>query len=187
MHRILLPLFLLAALASACGKEPAVPPAAAPAAVENAALGLAIRPLPPGFALAENAGERLSFDAVSDGIPGTATIAAGPRTPSGLNLVAEAKAWGEQAGEAPGGKFLGGNELVTPFGSAFTVRALVEGGTVEERRIYLLHPGGSDRLVTLSLRYPPSAPAAARDRLQQLMDLVSSLEAYAAAAPPPAS
>jgi len=67
------------------------------------------------------------------------------------------------------------------------VRALVDGGATEERRIYLLHPGAGDRLVTLSLRYPPSQPEAARDRLQQLMDLLASLEPLAAPGPGPAS
>jgi hypothetical protein len=185
MRRI--PLVLLALVGFACAKGPAAPPAAAPTAVENAALGLAVRPLPPGFTVAENVGERLAFDAVADGIPGNAAIAVGPPASSGINLVAEAKAWGEQAGAAPGGKFFGGNELVTPFGSAFTVRALVDGGATEERRIYLLHPGAGDRLVTLSLRYPPSQPEAARDRLQQLMDLLASLEPLAAPGPGPAS
>ena len=186
--RRLLPPLVLAVLAlPACGEPPSPPAQAEPKAVENAALGLAVRPLPPGFTVAENVGERLAFDAVADGIPGNAAIAVGPPASSGINLVAEAKAWGEQAGAAPGGKFFGGNELVTPFGSAFTVRALVDGGATEERRIYLLHPGGGDRLVTLSLRYPPSQPEAARDRLQQLMDLLASLEPLAAPGPGPAS
>ena len=179
-------LLVLAVLAlPACGERPSPPAQDEPKAVENARLELAVRPLPPGFEVAENAGDRLRFDAVSDGVPGTATVTVGAPSPGGHNLVAEAKSWGEGAGAAPGGKFLGGNELVTPWGVAYTARALVDGGATEERRIFLLHPGGGDRLVTIALRYPPGPTEAARDRLQQLIDLLSSLEALPAPAPAP--
>ena len=187
MRRFAPALVLLALVAPACRPKPAAPPpAAAPEAVENAALELAFRPLPAGFKVADNAGERLSFDAFADGVPGTVTVTVGAPTPSGYNLVAEAKGWGEQASAAAGGRFFGGNELVTPFGVAYTARALVEGGATEERRLFLLHPGGGDRLVTFVLRYPPGPPEAARDRLQQLMDLLASLEPRPSAPPPPA-
>lgn len=184
MRRFAPALVLLALVPSACRPKPAAPPpAAAPETVENAALGLAFRPLPAGFRVADNAGERLAFDAVADGVPGNVTIVVGPPAPGGVNLVAEAKGWGELASAQSGGRFFGGNELVTPFGVAYTARALVEGGAVEERRLFLLHPGGGDRLVTFVLRYPPGPPEAARDRLQQLMDLLASLEPLPSAAP----
>lgn len=188
MRRFAPALVLLALALPACRQKPAAPPPeTAPEAVENAALGLAFRPLPAAFKVADNAGERLTFDAVADGVPGNVTVTVGAPTPGGHNLVAEAKGWGEGASAARGGKFFGGNELVTPWGGAYTARALVDGGATEERRVFLLHPGGGDRLVTFVLRYPPGPPEAARDRLQQLMDLLSSLEPLPAAAPPPAS
>jgi hypothetical protein len=148
-----------------------------PKAVENAELELTVAPLPAGIEVAENRGEKLTFDAVSDGVPGTLTVTVSPPDPSGVNLVAETKRFGAEATAAAGGKFFGGNELVTPSGSAFTARALVDGGTVEERRVFLLHPGGGDRLVTISLRYPPGDVGASRARMQQTMDFLAALQA----------
>jgi hypothetical protein len=180
--RLALPALLaLAASGLALSGCRARPPAAAtsePKAVENATLGLAIRPLPPGFEVAENAGDRLRFDATLDGVPGSAAIAVGPPEPAGINLVAESKAWGEAAARAPGGKFFGGNQLVTPTGDAYTVRALVDGGQTEERRVFMLHPGGGDRLLTLTLRYPPGDATVANGRLRQLIDLLGALEPF---------
>jgi len=178
-----LPLFVRLALVGLVGAgcdrtAPAPAPAPpAPRAVENAVLELAVRPLPAGFEVAENAGDRLRFDAVSDGIPGSLVVTVGPPNPSGVNLPGEAKLWGDQM-SAAGGRFFGGNQLVTPYGSAFTVRALVDGGASEERRVYLLHPGGGDRLVVLALRYPPGDAGAANARLRQLLDFLGALEAF---------
>lgn len=177
-------------VASGCSRAAPPPAPPAPQAVENAVLELAVRPLPPGFEVAENAGDRLRFDAVADGVPGTLTVTVGPPMPSGVDLRAEAKQWGDQMAAAPGGRFFGGNQMVTPWGVAFTVRALVERGAAEERRVYLLHPGGGDRPVVLALRYPPGDVGAANARLRQLLDLLNALEAFrdpgAAAAPPAA-
>ena len=95
---------------------------------------------------------------------------------------------GSRAAAAPGGKFFGGNEMVTPTGPAYAARALVDGGAVEERRIFLLHPADGDRLLTLALRYPPSTQEVASSRFQQLIELLSGLEplpASDAAAPGP--
>ena len=169
-----------------CSK-PAPPPAPPePKAVENAQLELAVRPLPPGFEVAENAGDRLSFDALADGIPGSLAVTVGPPTPAGINLPAEAKSWGDAMAAAPGGRFFGGNQLVTPYGAAFPVRALVDGGATGERRVYLLHPGGGDRLVVLALRYPPGDAGAANARLKQLLDFLGALENFRAPAAPAA-
>ncbi len=189
MRRLSAALVLLAPLALGCGKSetpaPAAPAAAAPTTIDNARLGLRVTSLPAGFRLVENQGERLVFEASSDGIPATLIVAVGAPEPSGINLVELTKSYGAAAAAAAGGKFFGGTEMVTPSGPAYTARALVDGGTVEERRVFLLHPGGGDRLVTLTLRYPPSEAEASRARMQQTIDLLSVLEPLPA--PPAAS
>jgi hypothetical protein len=192
MNRTLaLAVLILLAVASGCRRASAPPAAsgAAPpaaAAVENAALGLRFTALPEGVRVATNEGDRLVFDALSDGVPGNldVTVAAAPDS-GGINLLAEAKAFGEAA-QAAGGRFFGGNELVTPYGAAYTVRTLVAGGTVEERRVYLLHPAGGERLVTLALRYPPGDSVAASARMKQVLGLLEALEPLAAPSPAPA-
>jgi hypothetical protein len=175
-----LPLLVVAAAlaAGACSRTEPAPAAPEPAAVENARLEIAVRPLPEGFEVAENLDDRLRFDVLLDGTAGSATLMVGPPTPSGVNLVDSAKSWGEAAAAAAGGRFFGGNQLGTPFGPAYTVRALVDAGRTEERRVYLLHPGGGDRLLTLVLRYPAGDAAVANGRLRQAMDLVGALAPF---------
>lgn len=166
----------LAALA-ACSK-PAPPPAAAPAApvrVENAALGLVFTALPAGFTVARNEGATLAFDADLKGTAATVAVAVGESEGGALGLVDRARAWGAEV-QTAGGQFHGGNELVTPFGQAYTVRATVDGGKVEERRVLMAYPPDPTRLLTMTMRYPPGDPQTARDRLMQLMDLLSSME-----------
>jgi len=172
---------LLALVVAACGGP--APEVAAPAAlpVENAALGLRLTGLPEGVAVAVNQGERLILDAPSGAVLGTATIALQATASASVNLVAEARAFGEAAAAEEGGKFFGGNELVTPFGTAYTVRALVDRGLVEERVVFLLHPDGSGRLVVVRLRYPPGDGDAVRARMTQAMELVGALEPLAGA------
>lgn len=185
MRRLPSTLILLAPLALACGKSesppPAPPAAAASATIDNAQLGLRVTALPDGFKLVENQGEQLVFEASSDGIPAALTVTVGAPDPSGINLVEVTKSYGAEAAAAAGGKFFGGTEMVTPSGPAYTARALVDGGTVEERRVFLLHPGAGDRLVTLTLRYPPSEAEASRARMQQTIDLLTVLEALPSA------
>lgn len=179
-------LLVALAIAVACGpRPPATTREAAPRVVENADLGLAVRPVPAGFEVAENAGSRLVFDAVADGVPGSLAITVGAPVPAGVNLAETAKQFGAAAAAVPAGKFFGGNELVTPLGTAYTVRVLVDGGTVEEREVFLLHPGDRDRLVTLALRYPPGDANAARARMQQVIDLLGALQAFASVPPRP--
>jgi len=166
----------LAALAS-CSKPAPPPPAAAPAPVrvENAALGLVFTALPAGFTVAKNDGPTLAFAADLKGAAATVTVAVGDPEGGPIGLLDRANAYGAEAQKA-GGKFHGGNELVTPFGQAYTVRATVDGGQVEERKVLMVYPPDPTRLLTLTMRYPPGDPQAARDRLMQLMDLLSAME-----------
>lgn len=166
------------ALAGCGAQEPIAPPA--PVRVENTALGVAFTELPAGVTVARNEDAVLELAAADEAGAGRLTVTVGPERESSINLVEEAKAFGTEA-EAAGGKFFGGNELVTPYGSAYTVRASVEGGAVEERRILMVHPSDADRLLTLSLAYPPGDSEGARRRLQQMLELVTVLEPLGAA------
>lgn len=166
----------LAALA-ACSKPAPPPPAAppAPVRVENAALGLVFTALPQGFKVTKNEGAALVFDADLAGVAATVTVGVGEPETGAIGLVDRANAFGAEA-QAAGGKFHGGNELVTPFGSATTVRATVDGGKIEERRVLMLHPPDPRRLLTFVMRYPPGDAQATRDRLMQLMGLLGAME-----------
>lgn len=184
MNRSLAALVAAFALA-ACGRseKPAfAPPAPAPA--PHAEFGLRLTSLPPGVTETGRDPDRWSFAAELGGVAGTITLAVTPREIGSINLVEQAKRFGAAAAAAPGGKFFGGNEMVTPTGPAYAARALVDGGAAEERRVFLLHPADGDRLVTLAIRYPPSTPDVARDRFQQLIEVLSELEATAEPAAP---
>lgn len=165
-----------AALAVACAKPAPPPAAAAPAArVENRALGLAFATLPAGLRVTQNDGEALVFEADLKGVSAPVRVGVGAEESGAISLVDRANAFGAET-QAAGGKFHGGNQLVTPFGSAYTVRATIEGGKVEQRRVLMLHPGDTLRLVTIDLRYPPGDAETTRDRLVQLMELVGGIE-----------
>jgi len=181
---------LVSALALAgCGRpQPAAVEPPSPAPIDHSGLGLRLTELPQGVTEFGRDDDRWSFAAVLAGVEGAITITVTPRRIGSINLVEQAKEFGAAAAAAPGGKFFGGNEMVTPTGPAFAARALVDGGAVEERRVFLLHPADGDRLLTLALRYPPSTSEVARDRFQQLIDLLSALEpvpAPGASAPAP--
>ncbi len=65
---------------------------------------------------------------------------------------------------------------MTPYGSAYTVRGTLDGGAIEVRRVLMVHPADSERLLTLELAYPPGDKEDARRRLQQMLELVTVLE-----------
>jgi len=168
-----IPLALLAA--SACSK-PAAPPAPSggTTAVESATLGVKLTELPEGFSNPRELGGALELLADLNGTRGTVTLRILER-PGGVSLVEEVKGFGASA-SAAGGTFYGGNELVTPYGAAYTARAAVDNGTAEERRVFLLHPDGSQRLLVVNLHYPPGDAEVARGRLQQMLALLAALE-----------
>ena len=164
-------------LAASCSEPaPSSREAAPPAsAVESPELGLRLTELPPGVSSSRQFGGALELRADLDGVEGRATVRVLARE-GAVNLVEEAKAFGAAA-ETAGGKFFGGNELVTPSGPAYAARALVDQGTAEEQRVFMLHPDGSDRLLHVTLRYAPAGDEVTRARLQQLLALVAALEA----------
>ncbi len=170
---------LIAALLTGCQPAPApAPEIVTPVRVESPGLGVVFTDLPEGFRLVRNEGEELELEATSNRIEAPVTVAAGPRQSSSINLVEQAKTFQNEA-LAAGETFFGGNELVTPYGSAYAVRASADGGAAEERRILMLHPGDPDRLLTIAVRYPAGGGEVARARLQQLLELVANLEPMA--------
>jgi hypothetical protein len=172
---------LVLAFAAACSKpEPGTQPAPPSTAVESPELGLRLSELPPGVTSSRQFGGALELRAALDGAAGTATVRVLSRE-GGVNLVEEAKAFGAAA-ETAGGRFFGGNELVTPTGPAYAARALVDQGTAEEQRVFMLHPDGSERLLHVTLRYAPAGDEVTRARLQQLLALVGALEPLPAGA-----
>lgn len=172
----------------ACGRpQPAAVAPPSPSPIDHHGLGLRLTGLPQGVTESGRGDDRWGFAAVLAGVDGTIDITVSPREIGSINLVEQAKQFGAAAAAAPGGEFLGANELVTPTGPAYAARARVEGGTVEERRIFLLHPTDADLLLTLALRYPASTQEVASDRFRQLIELLSALEALPAQGAPAAS
>jgi hypothetical protein len=162
-----------------------VPAAATPRPVENPTLGLEITDLPAPFQVVDNSPAGLTLSAGPDAL---VELHVDGRE-SGVDVVAEAKRAQKEFEAFPGGSFAGGNEMMTPSGSAYTVRGTYQsdGKRVEERRTFLVHPESDKRLVTIVYRYPPGDAAAVRERLQQTLDLVSALESEPAPAASPAS
>jgi len=159
------------------GCRPAEPAADGPKppALDSPDLLLRLVELPEGMTVAANDAERIALDAVSDGVSGSVTITVGPPTPAGVNLVDEANSYGRGL-EAAGGKYYGGHQLVTPYGSGFQIRVLQPGGKVEEIRALLLHPGDRDRLMVVSLAYPPGDATVSNARLNQVLAVLGALE-----------
>jgi len=169
----------LVGIVAGCSTPPEPPPPA-PTTVSNPALGLRLSQLPADILVTVAEGPRWAFAAPIGETAGTATIELTEARSAAVNLVEEARRYGDSAAATEGGKFFGGNELVTPYGSAYTVRVLADRGLVEERVVFLLHPDGSQRLLRLVLRYPPGDGEAARARLMQALELVGALEPLAA-------
>ena len=164
----------LAALTLAgCASEPPAPPA--PERIENPDLGLAIAALPAAFQVAENRGETLKLSAPAVEA-GSVEITIGPLELGGINLVEVVKARRAEI-EAEGGLYFGNRELMTPYGAAYTTRGQVtglDGGPVEVTAVYSLHPDGSDRLMTVTYRYPGGGDSQAR--VGELLELLGELE-----------
>ncbi len=155
-----------------CASEPAPP--AAPERVENPELGLAIAAVPGAFEVAENAGETLRLTAREvDG--GSVEITIGPLQLTGVNLVEVVKE--KRAEFEASGLYYGNRELMTPTGPAYTTRGQIAGadGPVEVTSVYSLPPDGSDRLMTVTYRYPSGSDSQAR--VGELLELVGEIEA----------
>ena len=166
-------LALLALILAGCASEP--PPPAAAERLENAELGLAIAALPAAFEVAENTGETLTLTA-PEVAGGSVEITIGPLELGGINLVEVVK--DRKAEIEAEGLYFGNRELMTPFGPAYTTRGQVtgpDGGPVEVTSAYSLHPDGSDRLMTVTYRYPGGGDSQAR--VGELLELLGEIEA----------
>ncbi|MFQ5349307.1 MAG: hypothetical protein ACE5EG_02560 [Thermoanaerobaculia bacterium] len=166
-------LTLLALALTGCGAGTNVPAAAE--RVESPDLGLAIAALPAAFEVAENMGETLRLTAAEvDGA--SVEITVGPLQLSGINLVEVAKARRSEF-EGEGKLYFGNRELMTPNGPAYTTRGQLTSpdGPVEVTSVYSLHADGSDRLMTVTYRYPGGGDSQAR--VAELLELLGEIEA----------
>jgi hypothetical protein len=162
----------IALLAAAC--TPDQPPAPVVESVANETLGVLLDPLPPDFVVAVNDGRRLELEPAVDKVGGRVVFEVGDEEPE-VNLLAAVKRHQLQVEQMPGADYKGGQELVTPHGSAFYSRGRFLTGTelVENTVIVLKHPS-ANRLLIISYRYPAGGDSSIR--VQQLLDLLSVLQ-----------
>ena len=172
--RALVPTVALAAMliASACAdREPAAP---ADRSVTNPELGLRLTALPDEFVVAVNQGGELELEPAEGSVGGRLTFEVGGKE-HGINLVAAVNRHRRQIEEQPEAEYQGGQELVTPHGTAFYSRGRFLAGLepTEETVVLLKHPAES-RLLTIRYRYPAGADSSVR--VQQLLDILGVLE-----------
>jgi hypothetical protein len=162
---------------TACQKSQPTP--SGPQRIENSELGIAIANLPEPFEVESNQASDLRLRVPGPNGVGTIAIGVGPVTSTAINLPAEAKATQEHFETLPAGRYFGNLELVTPIGSAFTARGAYdrEGVTVEEIRVFALHPT-ENRLLLLTFVYPEGE---GKERMQQLAGLLGEIESLPSA------
>lgn len=155
-----------------CGsREPAPPP---DPSVVNEALGIQLADVPPEFEVAVNEGDRLELVPVEASVGGRVVFLVGEERDA-INLIAVVKQHQQRIEEMPEAEYKGGQELVTPFGTAFYSRGRYLAGVTETEQtdIYLKHPF-QPRLLTISYTYPAAGDSSVR--VQQLLDLLALLE-----------
>jgi hypothetical protein len=159
-------------IAAACGQDHA--PAPVVGSVSNQALAIRLDPLPADFAVAVNEGASLELVPTAGAVAGRVSFEVGDPEPA-LDLVAAVNRHRFQVEAKPGADYKGGQELVTPHGSAFYSRGRFLEGTelVEETLVVLEHPA-EGRLLVIRYRYPAAADSSVR--VQQLLDLLSALQ-----------
>jgi hypothetical protein len=179
-------LVLGAALTASCQRGPAEE-AAGPQRVTSEGLAIALEiPADAGVTVEENASRSLRLAYRGDGelAPGTVTYEVTEPAAAGPNLVAAVNAREEELRGLPAGQFFGQGELGSHLGPAYSTRGRFtdeSGQTVEEIRIFAVHPDG-ERLVYLTYRYPPAAGQTPR-RMEQAMAALGWVEPVAAATP----
>lgn len=168
-------LALLAAVG--CGsREPVQPP---DSSVTNEALGIRLASVPQEFEVATNEGDKLELVPAASSVGGRVVFLVGEERDA-INLIAVVKDHQQRIEELPEAEYKGGQELVTPFGTAFYSRGRYLSGMTdtEQTNVYLKHPFHS-RLLTLSYTYPAAGDSSVR--VQQLLDLLAQLEGPAEA------
>lgn len=164
---------ITAAGLGACKKEAPPPPPAV--RVESPQVGVAIAALA-DFVVAEGDGATIELTPAGEGATGRVSVVAGEAETGGINLVAAVKQHKEEILARPDGDYKGQAEYVSPLGTTYASRGRYteDGGTVEERVIYMVHPWG-DRTLQVIYRYPAGEDTQAR--LDALMDgVVGELE-----------
>jgi hypothetical protein len=156
-----------------CGPGDEAPPP--DPSVTNEALGLTLQAVPDEFEVAVNEGDQLELVPAEASVGGRVAFTVGEEQ-AGINLVAVVKRHQQHIEEMPEAEYKGGQELVTPFGTAFYSRGRYLAGLdeVEETNIFLKHPFQS-RLLTIGYRYPAGADSSVR--VQQLLDILALIEA----------
>jgi len=164
-------------LVAGCGSREQAPPP--DPSVTNEALGLRLRAVPRDFEVAVNEGDRLELVPVEESVGGRVVFSVGEEE-TGINLVAVVKRHQQHIEEMPEAEYKGGQELVTPYGTAFYSRGRYLAGLTdtEETNIYLKHPF-QDRLLTIGYRYPAGVDSSVR--VQQLLDVLALIDAPEAA------
>ncbi len=177
MSRTLVPALALV-IAVACAEQP---PPAAPT-VSNPALGLRLAWLPPEFTVAVNEGDRLELEPTDPAVDGRLWFEIGP-VETGLNLVAAVRGHQRRIEEQPRADYQGGQELMTPLGTAFYSRGRFMSGLTEseETAVFVRHPG-EIRLLTITYRYPAGVDSSVR--VQQLLDILGQVEPIGALGEP---
>ena len=170
---------IMAMSLAACQKsEPAPEPGVR---VDNPQLGMAIAALASEFEVVSNDGATIELVPTGEGATGTVSVKAGEAEVGGINLVAAVQQHKAEVLERPDGDYKGQAEYVSPLGTTYASRGRfsADGGTVEERVIFMVHPWG-DRTLQVIYRYPAGEDT--QERLDTLMNgIVGELEAL----PPP--
>jgi hypothetical protein len=142
--------------------------------MSNPALGIRLASVPAEFEVTANQGLQIELAPADPSVEGRVWFEVGP-VEEGLNLVAVVKGHQRRIEELPGADYKGGQELVTPLGTAFYSRGRYLAGMTEteETVVFVRHPA-EIRLLTVTYRYPAGVDSSVR--VQQLLDLVGEVE-----------
>jgi hypothetical protein len=167
--------------AAACG-SPDQPAEPVEVSVTNELLGIRLDPLPPDFTVAVNDGRGLELVPTEAKVGGRVVFEIGDEEPL-IDLVAAVHRHQRRVEGMPGADYKGGQELVTPLGSAFYSRGRYLAGAdlVEETVLLTKHPSAS-RLLVISYTYPSAGDSSVR--VQQLLEIVSVVQAAGGGAAP---
>jgi len=174
---LVLPVIVLAA---ACG-GPDQPEAPVIDSVTSEVLGIRLDPMPPDFTVAVNDERGLELAPADAKVAGQVVFEVGDEEPL-IDLVAAVQRHQRRVEGMPGADYKGGQELVTPLGSAFYSRGRYLAGAdlVEETVLVTKHPS-SNRLLAISYRYPAAGDSSVR--VQQLLEIVSVVQSLGSSAP----
>ena len=147
-----------------------------PSSIENPELRLRLVGVPSEFEVTTNRARDLVLGHTDPAVGGEVVIVALPPE-EGQNLVSAVAFHEAFIENQEDGDYQGGQELVGPLGTAFYSRGrfTLDGETVEETTIFSLHPDG-DRILTLRYRYPAGVDSSVR--VQQLFDLLATIEGF---------